>query len=135
MNIIQTCIDSALHDIVKEQTSYHIGVFEASTEVLRGVEALWNAYLESPTNSNLTVPFQEYPMLKTIFDMLQRPGRRAFIFSTRDGHTLAAVRTDIVHGEHVWFRWLDCPELEEAVMKQCLERHMYGHAITVWSYC
>lgn len=129
MNILHTCIDGSIHDIVKENHAHHLGVFEAAPEVLQAVEHLWNAY---PTPHPA---FQQYPMLKTIFDMLQRPGKRVFIFSTRSGDTLAAVRTDILHGEHVWFRWLEAPELQDAVTKQCLDKNIYGHAITVWSYC
>lgn len=135
MNIIHTCIDSALHDIIQEKTPHHLGVFEGQTSILHGIEALWGVFIQEQAHSNLSLAFQQYPLLKTIFQMLQRPGPRAFIFSTRDGCTLAAVRTNILHGEHVWFRWLDAPELEEAVTKQCLDRNIYGHAITVWSYC
>lgn len=129
MNILHTCIDGSIHDIVKENHAHHLGVFEAAPAVLQAVEQLWNAY---PTPHPA---FQQYPLLKTIFDMLQRPGKRVFIFSTRSGETLAAVRTDILHGEHVWFRWLEAPELQDAVTKQCLDKNIYGHAITVWSYC
>jgi hypothetical protein len=135
MNIIHTHIDSALHDIVQSKTANHLGVFEGHTNILQGVEALWNVFSVDASHSNLATAFQQYPLLKTIFQMLQRPGQRAFVFSTRDGYTLAAVRTNIIDGEHVWFRWVEAPELEEAVTKQCLDRNIYGHAITVWSYC
>ena len=135
MNIIHTCIDSALHDIIQTKKPHHIGVFEASSDILQGVEALWNVFIVDASHSNLTMAFHQYPLLKTIFQMLLRPGTRAFIFSTRDNCTLAVVRTDILHGENVWFRWLEVPELEEAVTKQCIDRNIYGHAITVWSYC
>ena len=132
MNTVQLCIDSALHDIVTSKNPFHLGVFEASSDTLGEIAPLWNAYLK---DEDVQAAFIAYPMLKTIFDMLKRPGHRAFVFSTRDGHTLAAVRTNILHGEHVWFRWVDAPELEDAVKKQCLDRNIYGNAITVWSYC
>lgn len=132
MDTLQLCIDSALHDIITAKTPFHLGVFEASSDTLGEIAPLWSAYLK---NEDVQGAFIAYPMLKTIFNMLNRPGHRAFIFSTRDGITLAAVRTDILNGEHVWFRWVDAPELEDAVKRQCIDRNVYGKAITVWSYC
>ena len=132
MNTLHLCIDSALYDVITSKNPFHLGVFEAPSETLNQVAHLWNAYLK---DEDVQGAFIAYPMLKTIFDMLKRPGHRAFVFSTRDGHTLAAVRTNILNGEHVWFRWIDAPELEDSVKKQCLDRNIYGNAITVWSYC
>lgn len=130
---MNTYIDASLNDIIESSTPYHVGVFEAVEHILEQVQPLWACWNSDSENEDVRAAFKHYPQLKIIFDMLTRPGRRAFVLSTRGGKTLAVVRMPLMHGEGVFFRWLDY-DISELVAKQCLDRNVYGHAVTVWSY-
>jgi hypothetical protein len=133
MNVIHQTIDAKLYDILKQRAAHHIGVFEGPPGVLSTLEAVWHAWRQNPRDGHVELAFKTYPPLKMIFDMLMRPGERAFVLSERSGATLSIVRTSIVAGEQVWFRWMD-GDLSDAVAAQCLRRNVYGHAVTVWAY-
>jgi hypothetical protein len=128
---MNTLVDATLHDLIVGSQPYHVGVFQAPKDTITHVQNIYNAWA---SGSSVEAAFTAYPMLRTIFQMLRRPGTRAFVFASREGKTLAIVRANIIGGEHVWFRWLE-ENMSDAVSKQCRAVNIYGHAITVWSYC
>ena len=126
-------MDTALQGIITSGTPYHVGVFEARPGVLDQLQELWALWREAPDRAEVAAAFGAYPQLQTIFSVLTRPGQRAFVLAERAGKSLAVARIRTGNAEQVWFRWI-VADFGEAVTKQCHDRNIYGHAVTVWSY-
>ena len=130
---MNTYIDASLHDIICASNPHHVGVFEANDHILEQVQPLWIQWNKDSNDVSVQLAFKSYPKLEMIFNLLTRPGSRAFVLSTRSGKTLALVRVPLLHGEGVYFRWIE-DDMSDMVAKQCLARNIYGHAVTVWAY-
>ena len=83
---MNTLVDATLHDLIVGSQPYHVGVFQAPKDTITHVQNIYNAWA---SGSNVEAAFTAYPMLRTIFQMLRRPGHpprsRMLLANLEDG--------------------------------------------------